>query len=140
MYDVQRIGNIIADIEKYAKELKVYSIKNRADLKDSKNYHAASMVLFAILNKVIDLGNEIISAENLGAPNTYQDIMPRLAKANMLNNSQARELNKLLQLRNVLAHFYQDMSEKDLFDALQKMQLVEDFVLLVRKRISVDIK
>lgn len=43
------------------------------------------MLIFAVLNRIIDLGNEITFAENLGAPNTYKDIMSILAKANVLN-------------------------------------------------------
>src|SRR3989344_89906 len=109
MYDFQRIGKIIADIEKYVRELKSFDIRKQSDLSDAKTYHATSMVVFAILNRLIDLGSEIISAENLGAPNTYSDIMPALAKANVINKESASELNKLIQKRNVLAHFYDDI-------------------------------
>ena len=64
------------------------------------------MLIFAILNKLIDLGSEIISAEKLGAPNTYQDIMILLAKGNIINKNQADELNNLVKKRNIFAHFY----------------------------------
>ncbi len=70
MYDLQRIGKIIAEINKYRNELDSYKII-RESLKDTKNYHASSMLVFAILNRLIDLGSEIISAERLGAPNNY---------------------------------------------------------------------
>jgi len=33
------------------------------------------MLIFAIVNRLIDLGSEIISTEELGAPNTYKEIM-----------------------------------------------------------------
>jgi|SRR3989344_1881082 len=136
MYDLQRIGSLISSIQKYMNEIKGYSVKSADDLADSKNYNASSMVVFAILNKVIDLGNEIISAEELGAPNTYQDIMPILAKANIINKLQAEKLNKLIRKRNVLAHFYDEMSEKDLFDAIKEIPLIEDFIVIVKKRVK----
>lgn len=136
MYDLQRIGRIIADIQKYLKELESYKIKSILDLKDSKTYNAASMVLFAILNRVIDLGSEIISSEDLGAPNTYRDIMPILAKANVINETQAKNLNKLVRIRNVLAHFYDDIKEKELFETIKEIHQVEEFVKTAKKRIK----
>src|SRR3989344_2080151 len=124
-YDIERIGKLTTDIEKYLREIEQYKIENVSDLQDSKTYHATSMVLFAVLNRVIDLGSEILSAENLGAPDTYQDIMPLLAKANIINKNHADELNKLIRKRNILAHFYEDINEKELFKALKDLPIVK---------------
>ena len=136
MYDIERVGKIIADIQKYIKELDSYQIKEAEDLNDSKNYYATSMIAFAVLNRVIDLGSEIISAENLGAPNTYQDIMPILAKANVINKEQAAQLSKMIGKRNVLAHLYEDINEKDLFKIVKEINLIEKFINTVKKRIA----
>ncbi len=134
MYDIQRIGKIIADIAKYQNELESYHINTKVVLGDNKTYHASSMVVFALLNRVIDIGSEMLSAENLGAPNTYQDIMPLLAKANILNKEQAEKLNRLIRKRNVLAHFYQDMDEKELYQTIQELSIINDFLKIVKKR------
>src|SRR3989338_10575081 len=112
MYDLERIGKIISDINKYLCELKNYNLR-KEDLSDSKNYRASSMLIFAILNRLIDLGSEIISAENLGAPNTYQDIMPILAKTNIINKQQSEKVNNLIKKRNTFAHFYEEVSESE---------------------------
>ena len=129
MYDIQRIGKIITDIEKYIKELKSYKLNSSDELLDSKNYNASSMLLFAILNRTIDLGSEIISAENLGAPNTYQDIMPLLAKAGLMNKKEANQLNDLIRIRNVLAHFYEDITEKNLFNTIKEIKECQNYIL-----------
>jgi len=136
MYDVERVGKIITDIQKYIKELDSYQIKEAEDLNDSKNYYATSMIAFAVLNRVIDLGSEIISAENLGAPNTYKDIMPALAKANVINKEQAAQLGSMIGKRNVLAHLYEDINEKDLFKIVKEINLIEKFIATVKKRIA----
>ena len=60
MYDLERIGKIISDMQRYLKELKDYNLSIE-ELHDSKTYHASSMLIFAILNRLIDLGSEIIS-------------------------------------------------------------------------------
>jgi uncharacterized protein YutE (UPF0331/DUF86 family) len=137
MYDIQRIGKIISDIKKYFKELKSYNL-SKEDLSDSKNYNASSMLIFAILNRLIDLGNEIISAKNLGAPSTYQDIMPALAKANIINKEQADNMNKLIRKRNVFAHFYEDISEKELYKTIKEMGEVESFLRTIKKHIELE--
>jgi len=38
------------------------------------------MVLFTILNRAIDLGEEIVLSKNLGMPSTYKDIFRLLLK------------------------------------------------------------
>ncbi|MEK6843872.1 MAG: HepT-like ribonuclease domain-containing protein [Nanoarchaeota archaeon] len=135
MYDIQRIGKIIADIEKHIKELDNYNLALN-DLYESKNYHASSMLIFAILNKLIDLGSEMISAEKLGAPNTYQDIMILLAKGNIINKNQAGELNNLVKKRNIFAHFYEDISEKELYKTIKEIKIVEGFLITIKKIIG----
>lgn len=137
MYDLERIGKIISDINKYLKELEGYHL-SREDMRDSKNYNASSMLIFAILNRIIDLGSEIISAEDLGAPNMYQDIMIILSKAGVINKFQAEEMNKLIRKRNLFAHFYEDINEKDLFDIIKEIKKVEDFLKTIKKRIKMD--
>lgn len=135
MYDLQRVGKIIADIEKYMKELEKYNLTIN-DLYESKNYYASSMLLFAILNRLIDLGGEIISAEKLGAPNTYQDIMALLAKGNVINKKQVEEINNLIKRRNILAHFYEDINEKDLYKTIKDLKSIEGFLATIKKRIK----
>lgn len=135
-YDIERIGKLITDIEKYLKEITNYKIDSVSDLSDSKTYHASSMIIFAILNRIIDLGSEILSAEDLGAPNTYQDIMPSLAKANMINKQQADNLNKLIKKRNIFAHFYEDIKEKELFKTIKDLPEIRPFLETIKKRIN----
>ena len=137
MYDIDRIGKIVVDIISYLNELKSYQINQLSDLDDRIRYHASSMVIFATLNKVIDLGTEIISSEELGAPNTYQDIMPLLAKANVINSKQADDLNEIIRKRNVLAHFYDEIKKKDLFRLIRDMSLISDFVKIVKSRVKI---
>ena len=94
------------------------------------------MLVFAILNRIIDLGNEIISAENLGASNTYKDIMNILARGNILNQMQANKVSKLIAKRNMFAHFYGEITKKELFDTIQDMVEIENVIKIIKKRIK----
>lgn len=135
-YDLERIGKLVADIEKYLLELESYKITKITNISDTKTYHASSMVVFAILNRTIDLGNELLAVEEVGAPDTYQDIMPLLLKAGIINKAHATKLNKLIKQRNFLAHFYEDISEKDLLKTINSMPEIRQFLKNIKKIVS----
>ena len=136
MYDIKRTGKIIADIQKYLAEIESYSIKSSADLKESMKFRATSMLLFALLDRVIDLGTEIVIAENMGMPQTHQDIMPLLTKANIVNKEQADKMNILIKERNKIGHLYEEITPHHIFNILAEMPLIEQFLKTVKKRIQ----
>lgn len=43
MYDLERLGKIISDIEKYLRDLKELDINKIEDLRDKKNLYSVSM-------------------------------------------------------------------------------------------------
>jgi len=137
MYDIERVGKIFSDIEKYFKEMESYNLKSASDLLDSKNYNATSMLLLAILNKIIELGGEILNEEKMGAPSRYNDIMPMLAKAGMMNKEKAESLNKIIEKRNILAHYYGELNEKELFKMTKDIYDARDFMRAVKKRMKI---
>jgi len=69
-YDMERISSIISDITRYQSDLLDLGISSIDELADKRTYYAASMILFALLNRTIDLGNEIILAHGFGIPST----------------------------------------------------------------------
>jgi|SRR3989338_3693215 len=137
MYDVQKMSKAIAEIEQYLQEIREYNITSAQDLKqDGKTRHATAMLIFAILNRISDIGEEIMIKEQLGIPNQYVDIMPSLAKANVINNEQADSLNKIMKKRNTLAHFYGDIAPEDVFMLLGRLSSIEQFLKTIKKRIQ----
>jgi len=125
MYDVERIGKIISDIEKYLRDLKELDIKEAKDLADRRNFYAISMVLFSILNRTIDLGEEIVMANNLGMPSTYKEIFRLLVKNKLIDANLGEGLSNLVFYRNLLSHEYYELSEKDVFDVSEKINIVK---------------
>lgn len=137
MYDIQRIGKAIAEIEQYLKEVRDYHITSVKDMRDdSKTRHATAMLIFSILNRMSDIGEEIMIKEQLGMPNRYVDIMPLLAKAGVINGKQAESLNKMMKKRNVLAHFYGDITPNEVFTLVEQIPSVEQFLKSIKKRIQ----
>lgn len=128
MYDVERIGKIISDIEKYFTDLEELKIDKEEDLEDKRNFYALSMALFSILNRTINLGSEIVMTNNLGMPATYKDIFRLLGKNGFINNGLEKELSHLVFYRNLLSHEYYGLTEKDVFDVLKRINVVKQFV------------
>lgn len=136
MYDIERIVKIIKDIESYKKELDEIKISSVKDLEDTRNFHAVSMVCFAILNRIIDLGQEILVKEKQSMPSRYADIFYNLSKAGVINRKETEEINDLIKYRNIISHTYFEIEKKDVFNLIKKINLIDNFVEKVKKRIK----
>jgi uncharacterized protein YutE (UPF0331/DUF86 family) len=130
---MDRIGNIVADVNRYFRDLEKLSITKEEDLKDIKTFYASSMVVFSILNRAIDLGEEIITTFDLGYPTKYREIFDILENAGIISNETARKMRKLIFYRNVIAHEYYRISWKELYDVIQRLTIVKDFVKEIKE-------
>jgi uncharacterized protein YutE (UPF0331/DUF86 family) len=133
MYDVERIGGIISNIERYFRDLEALEIERVENLEDKKNFYAVSMVLFSILNRAIDLGDEIVMANNLGMPSTYKEIFRLLTKNKLIDKNIGEEMSKLVFYRNLLSHDYYKLTEEDVFEVFRRISAVKMFVERIKE-------
>jgi uncharacterized protein YutE (UPF0331/DUF86 family) len=138
MYDTERITRIIRDIDKYFADLGELNLDSVEDLGDMRNYHAASMLLFTLINRAIDLGNEIIVANNYGMALSYGEIFTILEKKGRIQKKNASELLFLVRSRNKLSHQYQDLSAEEIFKVCGCIGAVKEFCEGVKKILSED--
>lgn len=127
-YDSERIAKILADLEKFLKDLELLNIKARKDLDDLKNFYSASMVLFSIINRLIDLGGELVSGAQLGMPGTYKEIFIILSNKGLIENKLAKELSSLVSYRNKISHEYYDVTPDEVFRLLQNIKIAKEFL------------
>jgi uncharacterized protein YutE (UPF0331/DUF86 family) len=127
MYDKERISIIIEDIKKYSQKLKERNIKKLADL-DDLNYYACSMIIFSVINRAIDLGDEMINSKKLGFPSEIKDIFILLGENKIINKKIEEKLKDLVRLRNKIAHRYGSINKEDIFRAIEDIKIVEIFV------------
>jgi len=73
-YDMERIGTICSDIQRYIRDLEDLNIRQIQDLDDKRNFYALSMILFSLLNRVFDLGSEVALSHNMGIPSTQHTV------------------------------------------------------------------
>jgi len=46
-------------------------------------------------------------------------------------------MNRLISKRNVFAHFYGDVTENDILDAISDLREVDGFLKIIKKRIEI---
>ncbi|MEM7827029.1 MAG: HepT-like ribonuclease domain-containing protein [Candidatus Aenigmatarchaeota archaeon] len=119
---MERIAQAIADIEKWFKELKKLDIKRLENLDDSRNFYTASMLIFSIINRTIDIGEELIAIKRLGFPSSYREIFEILEKNRVIDEELMKKLSRLVFYRNLFAHEYFSFSKKDVFNTLQMIK------------------
>lgn len=128
-YDKERIAKILADLEKYLRDLQ--TLKS-TELSDSKTYYATSMLLFAIANRTIDLGDAIVTGGEFGFPSTYKTIFSLLAKHGVITKEMEQRLADVVHYRNVLSHEYADVSAADIRTFWRKIGIITDFMTRIK--------
>ena len=129
--DKERIKIIISDIEFLFGKLEKWK-PTKESLKEDKDFFAVSMNLFSMLNRTIDLGEEVLSSYHI-VPKDYYDIFEKLKKEGVINEELSEKMKSLAKRRNILAHYYQDVGEKDLLNLLRDIPFVRDFIERIKK-------
>lgn len=133
MIDQERLVGIISDICFYLGEYVRISSGSEPDLDDKKTYYAVSMILFTVLNCLIELGEELVAGLDAGIPSTYRDVFRLLRKADVISSEMEKELSSLVYYRNRLSHQYVNFDTGDLQAVIVRMPVIKEFVLLSKE-------
>ncbi|MCX6373876.1 MAG: DUF86 domain-containing protein [Actinobacteria bacterium] len=83
---------------------------------DSRNAASAESYLRRALEVLLDLGRHII-AKGIGqGPAEYKEVAIALARAHVLDEAQGALLVRLAGCRNRLTHFYDEVTDKELYE------------------------
>jgi len=137
-YDIIRIGSILKDISRFFSDLEYLKIQEIGDLSDQRNFYAASMILLALLNRVFDLGSEVIIAHNSGIPTTYKEIFSLLEQEGIITHTLAQSMKHFVTYRNLLSHEYQGITPGQLFTMIGEMETIKSFVECLRSTVDRD--
>ncbi len=136
----ERIMIIMRDIERFFTDLDKFQIKSESDLYHFDKFYGVSMVLFSIVNRSIDLGEEMVTDKKLGFPNKYREIFELLSKNKIISERLSGDFSGLIHFRNLAAHEYQTLKEKDVYIAFQKIKAVNELIAIVKKLMQEEIK
>lgn len=129
----ERVMTIIKDVERFMKDFNELNVKNLQDLKNKEKFYSTSMLLFSMVNRSIDLGEEIVSDKKLGFPEKYRDIFLLLEKAKIIDKKLYNEFSDLIRFRNLVSHEYYTFTEADVFKTVKKIDSVIKFIDIVKK-------
>ncbi len=135
-YNIERFGSIFSDIQKYLRDLEEMNIGREEDLNNKRNFYAVSMVMFSLLNRVLDLGSEMVISHDLGIPSTNRDIFVLLEKNGLISTELGKEMKGLVTFRNLLSHEYHGINESKLFLLTKKVGTIREFVDLMKEIIQ----
>lgn len=134
MIDKEQISVMIKDIERYLSDLSEMRINSKNVLLEKEKYYAVSMLVFAVMNRVIDIGNEIISGSaKIPLPGTYKETFELLSKNKILSSGLAHDLTGLMKYRNIIAHEYYQLSIEEIFRLKKDIYRVEGFIQEIKK-------
>ncbi|MCQ8893281.1 MAG: DUF86 domain-containing protein [Methanolinea sp.] len=137
-YDRERIGRITGQIERYLKDLDLFSPDDPSLPGDRIRFYALSMVLFSLLDSLIDLGSEIVAAHDLGMPATYRQTFALLAQGGFIGEETLRTMSVLVSYRNRLAHEYGEITPADLVALLSYRGEIRTFVEKMKEIVRED--
>jgi len=127
-YDREQVTKIVADIERYTKDLEELGISRRDDLEDRRNLYALSMLLFSIINRTIDLADEVVITNRLGMPSSYGEIFSLLSRKGFIDHELGEQMAALIFYRNMIAHQYDDLTDDDLYALFERLGTITRFV------------
>jgi uncharacterized protein YutE (UPF0331/DUF86 family) len=132
MYDLERITSMMKDIDKYFLKLKEVGL-NSENVHNSEKFYASSMLMFSILNRMIDLASEILVKNDFGMPSAYEQYFEVLASNGIIDRKIEKDLKQLVKDRNLFAHQYFSINEKEVLNVSRRIQVVKDFVERIKK-------
>lgn len=82
---------------------------------------------------IIDLACHIVAEKNLGTPKNYSECISFLISNNYLKKDLGEKITQMIGLRNLLIHEYGIVEVKKLFEYLNHINDISDFIYAIRK-------
>lgn len=90
--------------------------------------------LFESIQIVIDISCQIVAEKNLGTPKNYADCIALLMTNNFLTRELGEKIIQMVGLRNLLVHEYGIIDVIKLYEYLNHLDDIKDFVYAIRAK------
>ena len=112
MIDKQRIESLFSELNAYLKDINELSrLSEKEYLSNNKNIYSGRYLLQISIETCINIGNHIISRENLGIPKDYSDTFRIMQNNHIISGSLLEKLILMTRFRNRLVHLYWDVDD-----------------------------
>lgn len=132
-------NKILSDIGQYLEDAKSIGLQSARYDRDRRNFYALSMVLFALANRLIDLGRETIYVRGYAGPEEEiknKVIFKRLSDYEVIDPATRQLLIRLVDFRNQCSHHFHEISKEDLKEILDSLSYYESYVRMMREELT----
>ncbi len=136
MIDKEQIGIMIRNVEGYFSDLETIHIESKKELEEPEKKHAVSMIVFSIMNRVIDISNEILAGSKNPLPASYRDSFEILRNAKIISPGTSKKMIWLMRYRNIIAHQYYVLGAEEIYTLKKKVYEVEEFLKEIKKHLK----
>lgn len=120
MIDKEKIESLFNELDKYLKELsELSSLPVSEYLDNSRNVYSGRYLLQIAVETCINIGNHIISRQELGVPKEYADTFRILQSNNIIPQQLLETLVLMTRFRNRVVHLYWDIDDKLVFEIIK---------------------
>jgi uncharacterized protein YutE (UPF0331/DUF86 family) len=135
--NIQKIRNILADIESSIDELKILtSCSPEEFIKDKRNYALTEHYLRRALEGILTIGSHLLARLPVKTRD-YQEIISSLGQEGILPTEFAERNKKLASYRNRLVHLYWEISPEELYKVVkQHLNDLSQFCSFYKKAVS----
>lgn len=130
MLNKERLNFIVEDINTYFEKLRKIA-PTKENLNNDEKFLSTSMAIFQILNRMIDLADEIVKIEKLGYPLQIKDLFTFLEQNNLIDKKLERKLKDLIIARNKFSHRYGNINKEEILVILKELDSVRDFIKVI---------
>lgn len=121
MVDSLTLQRRLKKLEEYLQILKnLKSFKKTHFLEDPYLRGSAQRYLHLAIERMLDIGNHIISSSAFRSPEDYRSIFEILAENKIISIPFSRKLQKWAGFRNILVHDYLKINDSIIYQVLQK--------------------
>lgn len=103
------------------------------NISDYLVYTALTMECFQAVNSHIEIGEQLVAKNKLGIPSSYGEVFRLLHTAGILDDKDFERARRLVFLRNLIAHEYYRVTEKELLEMAELLLAMREFVEKIRK-------
>lgn len=131
MIDTDSILERLDALQEYVDKLRPFQSQSPEQLTADDNYRdywAVQRGLTLAAQCVVDVSSHLAAGLRLGRAQDYAEAIRLLAKGHILPESFAGQLSKIASFRNVLIHEYLAIDQLKVYEALQNLDDLEEFI------------
>ncbi|AFD00403.1 hypothetical protein Mtc_1654 [Methanocella conradii HZ254] len=119
---------VVESIMRFERHLNgALSLKDK-NLSDYLVYNTIAMECFQAISSLIEIGEHVVAKNNMGFPSTYGEVFKLLYRNGAITKEEFDASLRLVFLRNLIAHEYYRIEEKELSEMIYLLEKMKKFV------------